>query len=461
MKRFIYECFTALMMLSGAHFNLAYAQGDPDGRSESAVAILDTSIPFAIGAREGEQTIRGSFGWPTFQEGFVEGVYFRFDPDGYARFSKSPRLDEDVFEVLCEVGTKKCIAKKNGLEISLTDRGQPHLNILGLTVNDRFFLSDRKTELPLPKSILGPLDQRLEALLSSDGDLIIRRELETLQTLSLSGFLATVTYLRWVAQNQASFIFPRGWPVPSQQDGLQGNRSQNASTNLSNAVQNQESRWGALNVEQSVNTQQQYANTSVLQSLPNELPAVEFAQQAQGRSLTSDINKFTLPSTAPLYNQNSATSIPADQNLRLELSYINRALGALEIKLDNLSQILTHDKAQAVKSHVAQSPNNQSFEISRQNKSLTLDHERDGEKMREAVIKSILSDVENAPNKNSDTPNSGEVSVKKTIVERLLEELGSTQHDDDLRVKDKPITNGGFISLSDYINKVMQEEAKP
>ena len=46
-------------------------------------AILDTSILFAIGAREARQELRGSFGWPTFQEGLVEGVYFRFDPDGY------------------------------------------------------------------------------------------------------------------------------------------------------------------------------------------------------------------------------------------------------------------------------------------------------------------------------------------------------------------------------------------
>ena len=66
----------------------------------STTQILDTSVLFAIGAREAEQALRGAFGWPTFQEGFVDQVYFRFDPDGYARFSPSPRLDEDVFEVI-------------------------------------------------------------------------------------------------------------------------------------------------------------------------------------------------------------------------------------------------------------------------------------------------------------------------------------------------------------------------
>ena len=74
-------------------------------------AILDTSVLFAIGAREARQELRGSFGWPTFQEGLVEGVYFRFDPDGYARFSPTPRLDTDVFEVICRPRTHSCTAR--------------------------------------------------------------------------------------------------------------------------------------------------------------------------------------------------------------------------------------------------------------------------------------------------------------------------------------------------------------
>jgi len=81
---------TAIFLLSLVVQNNAAAQSVDAEAEESSTAILDTSIPFAIGAREGEQTIRSSFGWPTFQEGFVEGVYFRFDPDGYARFSASP-----------------------------------------------------------------------------------------------------------------------------------------------------------------------------------------------------------------------------------------------------------------------------------------------------------------------------------------------------------------------------------
>ena len=73
----------------------------PEDSFASENAVLDTSILFAIGAREARQELRGAFGWPTFQEGLVEGVYFRFDPDGYARFAPTPRLDTDVFEVIC------------------------------------------------------------------------------------------------------------------------------------------------------------------------------------------------------------------------------------------------------------------------------------------------------------------------------------------------------------------------
>lgn len=183
---------------------------------EQSTAILDTNVLFAIGAREADQAIRGAFGWPTFQEGFVEGVYFRFDPDGYARFSPSPRLDEDVFEIICAKASTACIAKKNVLEIGLTPSGEVQIQLSGITPQDSFFVSDRKSELPLPPSILGPLAPRLEALLSGGGELLVKREVEVIQTISLVGFSAVATYLRWVSQNQSPRVFPRGWPVPAQ-----------------------------------------------------------------------------------------------------------------------------------------------------------------------------------------------------------------------------------------------------
>ena len=117
-------------------------------------AILDTSILFAIGAREARQELRGSFGWPTFQEGLVEGVYFRFDPDGYARFSPSPRLDTDVFEVICRPRTYTCMGRKNGLAVALTSRGTLQLRLENVVETDQFFVADGVSELPLPQNIL-------------------------------------------------------------------------------------------------------------------------------------------------------------------------------------------------------------------------------------------------------------------------------------------------------------------
>ena len=183
--------------------------------------ILNTSILFAIGAREAEQALRGSFGWPTFQEGFVDRVYFRFDPDGYARFSTSPRLDEDVFEVICAESSTACLAKKPSLQIGLTVEGKIQIKIEDITPQDTFFVSDRKSELPLPPTILEPLDARLETLLASGGHLIIKRQVETIQEISLAGFSAVATYLRWVAQGQSPRVFPRGWPVPAQVNSSQ------------------------------------------------------------------------------------------------------------------------------------------------------------------------------------------------------------------------------------------------
>ncbi len=194
----------------------AIAQVNNQPGVEESTAILDTAVLFAIGAREAEQAIRGSFGWPTFQEGFVEGVYFRFDPDGYARFSPSPRLDEDVFEILCAEASTACVAKKGVMDVGLTAAGQVQIKINGITPNDSFYVSDRKSELPLPPSVFGPLDPRLEALLAGGGELIVKREVETVQSVSLAGFSAVATYLRWVAQRQSPRVFPRGWPVPAQ-----------------------------------------------------------------------------------------------------------------------------------------------------------------------------------------------------------------------------------------------------
>jgi len=188
-----------------------------DFNSENAV--IDTAIPFAIGARQAQQTLRGAFGWDTFQEGLVEGVYFRFDPDGYARFSTSPRLDTDVFEVICRPRTLICTARKDALTILLDTRGRIQLKIDQILKGDTIFVSEGVSELQLPERILQPLDLRLETLLMAGGEMLVRRDGKDIQAISLQGFSAVVPYLRWVAARQDYTVLPRGWPVPNSNAG--------------------------------------------------------------------------------------------------------------------------------------------------------------------------------------------------------------------------------------------------
>jgi hypothetical protein len=194
---------------------------DPDSFT-SENAILDTSILFAIGAREARQELRGSFGWPTFQEGLAEGVYFRFDPDGYARFSPSPRLDTDVFEVICRPRTYSCMARKNGLAVALTSRGTLQLRMENVVETDQFFVADGVSELPLPQNILQPLDPRLELLLSSGGELVVKRRDAEADRVSLVGFAAIAAYLRWISARQDYVVLPRGWPIPNSESSTAG-----------------------------------------------------------------------------------------------------------------------------------------------------------------------------------------------------------------------------------------------
>jgi hypothetical protein len=200
--------------------NAAIAQQTDPNQFEQAPfssenAILDTSIPFAIGAREAQQAIRGSFGWPTFQEGLVEGVYFRFDPDGYARFAPTPRLDSDVFEVICRPRTYSCMGRKGTLSVILNSRGQLQLKIDDVLSGDRFFVSEGVSEIEVPERILQPLDTQMEVLLSTGGDLIVRRGEKEKDRISLTGVYPLSAYLRWVAARQDYTILPRGWPVPN------------------------------------------------------------------------------------------------------------------------------------------------------------------------------------------------------------------------------------------------------
>ncbi len=208
--------FSGLSILSIYLFSssLTSAQTDPNTFTPDN-AILDTSISFAIGAQEAQQSLRSSFGWATFQEGLVEGVYFRFDPDGYARFSPSPRLDTNVFEVTCTPRTFSCTGQKGSMVLSTNAKNKILVSLAELQDGDRLFVSDGTQEIEAPARILEPLIPQLEALLSAGGDLIIKRGETVIETISLTGFSSVVAYLRWVAARQDYSVLPRDWPIPN------------------------------------------------------------------------------------------------------------------------------------------------------------------------------------------------------------------------------------------------------
>lgn len=178
-------------------------------------AILDTSILFAIGAREAQQELRSAFGWPTFQEGLVDGVYFRLDPDGYARFSPTPRLESDVFEVICQPGSvSACMGRKDRLSVYLGSSGLIEIKITDVAPGDTYFISDGLQDTPVPDRILMPLDPPLETLLAYGSELIVRRGADEVARISLKGFGPVMAYLRWVAARQDYAVLPRDWPIP-------------------------------------------------------------------------------------------------------------------------------------------------------------------------------------------------------------------------------------------------------
>lgn len=205
----------ALTLATGLLPSPSPAQGVDAVEFEIENAVLDTSILFVTGAQEAVQELRGAFGWPTFQEGLAEGIYYRFDPDGYARLAPTDRLDTDVFEVICRSRTVTCAANKGILDIVPADSGLLQIVLADLVEGEQFFLVEGTTEIQLPDQILQPMDARIESLLSANGELVIRRGGVERARVSLVGFRQTIAYLRWVAARQDYAVLPRDWPIPT------------------------------------------------------------------------------------------------------------------------------------------------------------------------------------------------------------------------------------------------------
>lgn len=316
LKLFGYIYMLLILTLGSSNAQQSIDENNRPFASENA--ILDTGIPFVIGAHEAQQSIRGSFGWPTFQEGLVQGVYFRFDPDGYARFAPTPRLDSDVFEVICRPRTYSCMGRKGTLTLILNSRGQLQIKIDGALQGDRFFVSEGVSEIEVPDRILQPLDTQLEILLSTGGDLITRRGEQEKDRVSLTGFYPVSAYLRWVKAQQDYTILPRGWPVPNSPN--------------SNSALTQRSRWNSpMPQPQNFPIEQQRLTGS---SFPTQQNAPLQAQpQADLQAQTSNQN------TAQINAQNEVAEVKGELKILRELLLErNRTLTQSEMNEQTNSQ---------------------------------------------------------------------------------------------------------------------------
>lgn len=259
-------------------------------------AIIDTNIPFSIGARQAEQALRNSFGWATFQEGFVNGIYFRFDPDGYARFSRSPRLEQDVFEVICPPRQYLCYAQKDGLILKILNNNYLQITVEGIAGGDRFFFDDGISELEMPASIFEPLKPQTENLLASGGKLVIRRNNEALFTISLSGFEIVSAYLRWVAAGQNYSALPQNWPIPNHKNTNKSHKFY-PKTGLQ-----QPGRW-QVPVEQTQQNQMTYSTLNMDAITPKPVSMTHRNNDKNFEMLLQEITKLREEIATPDNNQ--------------------------------------------------------------------------------------------------------------------------------------------------------------
>lgn len=293
-------------------------------------AILDTSVIFAIGAREAQQELRGSYGWDTFQEGLVEGVYFRFDPDGYARFSPSARLDSNLFEVICRPRSLNCLARKGDLSIAVNSEGKLQLSMNGIEAGDQYFIADALTEFELPGNIWQPLDHRYENVLAIGGELVVRRGQNEIARVSLTGFSAVTSYLRWILAGQDYLSLPRNWPVP------------NSSSNHTNQSLTNSQNWRA---SETVATS---ATAPVItDAVQNEARAEQNEELASLRALVEQLatqNSVSSEEATPV-SQDSSIPVPTiaeapdpDIDLEARLSEILARLDNIEAQIQHIEK---------------------------------------------------------------------------------------------------------------------------
>ncbi len=159
-------------------------------------AVLDTAKPFTADAAEIEQYLRGPVGWPTFQQGKAGELFFRFDPDGYARFGTTERLDEDYWEISCKPSPTDCTAQRGPVRLGVDKGGQITIKLEGAQPADGFSLDGTDGE-PAPLSALLSAP-RVASLLKASS----LTPASGGEPLPINGLETVATYIRWVENDQ-------------------------------------------------------------------------------------------------------------------------------------------------------------------------------------------------------------------------------------------------------------------
>lgn len=161
-------------------------------------ARLDTSRPFASDAVEQEAYLRHPPGWSVFQEGMAGGLHYRFDPDGYARFSKDLRFGPDGWEVTCtDWPQAACLGRRGSVQLRLSPDGERRLEVVDVLPGETFKREDSAGSLGAfwPAAELPPTLLSARALVST----------RTGERLPVDGAEIVATYMAWVQSGQAEW----------------------------------------------------------------------------------------------------------------------------------------------------------------------------------------------------------------------------------------------------------------
>lgn len=212
----------------------------------------------------------------------------------------------------------------------LTNRGLLQLKFENVSPGDTFFVSEGVSEIQIPNRILQPLDHQLEALLASGGELIVRRGEQTISNISLKGFSAVATYLRWVLARQDYTVLPRGWPVPNSKSTTSDAAMTRPTTWVSPMPQpqllspNSYSAAGSGGVQPGNRVQEEVAEVRGELKLMRELLLQNGRQPSGENGVLLEDNRNAVGASDPVVNSRLEQLQAVAEEIREEIAHLQR-----------------------------------------------------------------------------------------------------------------------------------------